>query len=89
MDFNGNPTGTGDNLSNGGQINGDLLITQDLDVSGEASFQDFTAVNGEVTGTLEVGTLVSDIITEDPLIHLAKNNIADILNTGYFSEYND
>lgn len=89
MDFNGNPTGTGDNLSNGGQINGDLLITQDLDVSGEASFQDFTAVNGEVTGTLEVGTLVSDIITEDPLIHLAKSNPADLLNTGYFAEYND
>lgn len=88
MDFNGNPS-DGDSLANGGTVNGDLAITQDLTVSGDATFKDFTAENGTVTGTLQVNTLISDITTEDPIIHLAKNNAGDSINTGYFAEYND
>lgn len=88
MDSNGRNI-IGNSLAEGGTITGNLDIEANLTVSGDTDLNDFTANNGVVTGTLEVGTLVSDIITEDPLIHLAKNNIADILNTGYFSEYND
>jgi len=86
MNFLGQPSEVS---FNGGTVTGDLDIEANLTVTGNADFQDFTAVNGVVTGTLEVGTLVSDIVVEDPIIHLANNNPADALNIGYIEEWND
>jgi len=79
----------GGNLSAGGTITGDLALEKDLTVSGDTALADFTADNGVISGDLQVGTLVSDIKTEDTLIHVGVNNVADALNLGVIEEYND
>jgi hypothetical protein len=44
-------------------------------------------VGAIVCDTLEANTIISDLEIEDPLIHTALNNPADLVNTGVFSEH--
>lgn len=71
MDIYGRPTS--DSLSNGGIINGDLLING----------------NETVTGTLTTTDLVvlDTSITVDPLLHVGAGNPGDGANLGLFWEY--
>jgi hypothetical protein len=84
-----NSLGENVGLIDGGNIDGDLDIVGDLNVTGTTNLENFTAVNGVITGTLDVNRLVNDIKTEDTLIHLGLNNPSDNLNLGYFEEWND
>lgn len=70
-------------------IDGDLSILGNLDVSGVTTLDTFTANSGNITGTLQVGTLISDLVIEDPIIQIAKGNTADNINMGIVSEHND
>jgi hypothetical protein len=81
MNFNG--TDNFSNLQNGGNIEGDLDIIGDLNVA------NFTANNGVIINNLEVGTLVSDIQVEDPIILLGKDNPSNNLNLGIVEEFNN
>jgi hypothetical protein len=49
MNFLGQPL-TGDSISSGGVITGDLDIEANLKVTGDTDLNDFTANNGVVTG---------------------------------------
>jgi hypothetical protein len=61
MNFNGSGNQT-ESLADGGTITGNL------DINGDLTLDDFTANNGVIINNLEVGTLVSDIQVEDPII---------------------
>ena len=87
MNFNGGTTNS--ELADGGTITGDLDIIGDLDVSGELVINTFTANSGVIINTLEVGTLVSDIQVEDPIILVGKDNPSNLLNLGIVEEFND
>lgn len=85
MNFNGGSSSSG--IEGGGTISGNLEIDSDLKVDGNATFNTFTAQNGTVIDTLEVGVLVSDIKVEDPIIQLGVDNPSDNLNLGLVVEY--
>lgn len=57
----------------------------------DLKFVDITTHDITSDGTITVSTLValSQIETNDIMIKLAKGNTADILDTGWYSEYND
>ena len=82
----------GEDITGGTQtidnIDGDLSISGSLDVLGVTTLDTFTANTGTID-SLQVGTLISDIVIEDPIIQIGKNNPSDNINMGIVSEYND
>lgn len=85
MDITGRPI-EGENLSNGGEIQGDLDIDGGLIVTGDAVFEDIL-----VNGTATINTLITEqqLKIEDPLIELGITNPSDNLNLGIIEHWND
>lgn len=68
------------NLSNGGEIDGDLVVT------GDGTFENLT-----VTDTATISTLITEqeLKVVDPIILMGKDNPADNVNLGILEEYTD
>ena len=79
MDING--YSINDTLANGGEINGDLGIVGDVDITG----------NLNVSDTITADTIVSNVDLEvtDPLILCGKDNPNDLTNLGLIEELTD
>jgi len=83
MNIEGNNPESG--LDNGGEIDGDLIITGDL--TGSDAVFDNLVVNETAT----INTLITnqELKIEDPLIELGINNPADLLNLGIIEHFNN
>jgi hypothetical protein len=79
MDFLGNKI-EGDNLSDGGTINGDLEVVGDQKIDGDL----------DVTGTVTASTIIAvdEIKVSDAIIQMAAGNPGDALNMGILEEFN-
>lgn len=67
------------------------VVTTDLTVSNAATFDGDVEIGGDLTVTGNVTTVsVTDLIVEDPLIHLASNNeTSDVVDIGFVGHYSD
>ncbi len=74
----------GENIDNA--LVGDVDVTGDITVSGSGTFE-----NINVTDTATINTLITqqELVVEDPIILMGKNNPSDNVNLGILEELKD